>query len=363
MARSAAGCAAALILSGCQAPYVIKSAWSQMSLLNSRVPIEKTLAKTDLDAGVRRKLELAQKAKLFAEDTLGLKKTKNYLTYVELDRPYVSYVVSAAPKDRLEHHEWWFPFIGSVPYKGYFNPDDAKSEAKDLEAKGLDVFVRGVSAYSTLGWFNDPILSSMLRYSDYDLANTIIHETTHATLYIKSNADFNERLASFIGNIGADLFFTAIEGPSSSTVASARLEAEDEKLFSEFISRRIQTLKEWYESLRPTPAAESEEFLKKRQEKFRELSQGFETELAPKLQSERLRERLRSELNPDSLNNARLLLWKLYYYDLDDFERAYEKLGRDPKKFIEFAKTLESSKDPEVELRRFADENSKSSAK
>ena len=131
------------------------------------------------------------------------KKTKNYSTFVNLHRPYVTYIVSAAPKNELKYYTWYFPIIGSVPYKGYFNEAGANGEARDLASEGYDTYVRGVTAYSTLGWFKDPILSSMLAYSDYDMVNTIIHETVHTTIYIKSNANFNERLASYLGDLGA----------------------------------------------------------------------------------------------------------------------------------------------------------------
>lgn len=344
----------AMLCSACQAPYLVKSAWSQVGLLNSREPLEKVLAKPDLADAVRAKLLLARDAKLFAEAELGLKKTHNYESYVELGRSHVSYVVSAAPKNRLEHFEWWFPFVGSVPYKGYFNPDDAKEEAESLRKENLDVVVRGVSAYSTLGWFRDPILSSMLRYTDYDLANTIIHETVHATLYIKSNADFNERLATFIGNVGADLFFLKREGQISETLRLARSESEDEKLFTEFISKEIETLKMWYEKNSPIGSNLSSAFDENRHLQFKLIFDHFKNEVAPKLTNEKYRDRLLDELAPDKLNNARLLLWRLYFHDLGDFDRAYVKLDRSPSRFIEFAKSLESAQDPEAALKEFA---------
>ncbi|MBK7890383.1 MAG: aminopeptidase [Bdellovibrionales bacterium] len=342
------------LCSACQAPYLVKSAWSQVGLLNSREPLEKVLAKPELADAVRTKLLLARDAKLFAETELGLKKTQNYESYVELGRSHVSYVVSAAPKNRLEHFEWWFPFVGSVPYKGYFNPDDAKEEAESLRKENLDVVVRGVSAYSTLGWFRDPILSSMLRYTDYDLANTIIHEAVHATLYIKSNADFNERLATFIGNIGAELFFLKREGPSSETLKLAKSESEDERLFTDFISKEIETLKMWYEKNSPEDRDQSHAFDENRTIQFKLIFDHFKNEVAPKLTNEKYRERLSEELAPDKLNNARLLLWRLYFHDLGDFDRAYAKLDKNPSRFIEFAKSLESAKDPEVALKEFA---------
>jgi predicted aminopeptidase len=345
----------ATILAGCQAPYIMKSAWSQADLLVSRKSLERTLKSESLTVDERRKLELARDAKAFGERVLGLTKNSNYESYVKLDRPYVSYIVSAAEIDRLEQHLWHFPIIGQVPYKGFFNPDDAKDEAAELRTSGLDTYVRGVSAYSTLGWFDDPILSSMLRYSDYDLVNTIIHESVHATLYIKSQADFNERLATYIGNLGADLFFIEKEGTKSPTLESAKKETEDEAKFSKFISKEIDLLKKWYEDQAELLASNDTKvrgtFLEKRALRLAEIPSRFETELRPSLKSERYAAYLARELDKATLNNARLLAWKLYVYDLSDFDRAYNSLGRDPRKLIEFAKSLEKEKDPEAKLK------------
>ena len=165
---------------------------------------------------------------------------------MQLDGPYVTYVVSAAPKDELVAYKWWFPIVGSLPYKGFPEPTGAHAEADELNKKGLDAYIRGVSAYSTLGWFSDPILSSMLEYKDYDLVDTIIHETVHATIYIKSEADFNERLAVFIGHKGTEAFYRQREGQDSKTLKAMADDTYDERLFSEFIFGEMHDLEAWY---------------------------------------------------------------------------------------------------------------------
>lgn len=325
----------------------------------SRQSLEKTFARADLKPEERRKLELARDAKAFGERALGLKHNSNYNSFVELNRPYVSYVVSAAERDRLEQHLWSFPVVGEVPYKGFFNPEDANKEASTLNAHGFDTYVRGVSAFSTLGWFDDPILSSMLRYSNYDLVSTIIHESVHATLYIKSRADFNERLASFIGNIGADLFFEEREGKNSPTVAANRDENEDEALFSKFISAEIDLLKKWYEDQAPALASSDvrtrAQFFEDRGARLAEIPKRFESVLKPKIKSARYAKNLVRELDVATLNNARLLAWKVYVYDMSDFERLYVSLNREPRKLIEFAKSLEKESDPEAKVKSFGE--------
>jgi predicted aminopeptidase len=171
--------------------YLLKSAKGQINLFTSRVDIDEAIKDPHLNEKDRNKLQIAQEARKFAEQELGLKVTKNYTTFVQLHRPYVTYVVSAAPKWELKHHLWSFPILGKVPYKGFFDEKDAQEEAQELGRENLDTYTRGVSAYSTLGWFKDSVLSSMLTYEDHILLNTIIHETVHTKLYIKNSDDFN----------------------------------------------------------------------------------------------------------------------------------------------------------------------------
>lgn len=240
--KIAAAVGAAFLLSSCQINYIVKSAYNQFSMMNSQVSLEEAQKDPRLTEDQKRKIQLAQKAREFAETELSLKPTKNYTKFVLLDRPYVTYVVSAAPKWKLEAYKWHYPIVGSMPYKGFFNEEDAKKEQESLKEENLDTYMRGVSAYSTLGWFKDPLLSSMLQYKDYDLVNTIIHETVHATLYIKHEADFNERMAVFLGNKGAEMFYLKQEGPNSPTLATVKNENADDKLFSSWLSVKLKQL-------------------------------------------------------------------------------------------------------------------------
>jgi predicted aminopeptidase len=115
--------------------------------------------------------------------------------------------VSASKKDSFTFHLWWFPIVGEVPYKGFFEKEDAISQARDLEARGFETWVRGTDAFSTLGWFNDPVLSTTLKRPIVQIANTVIHETLHSTIWIPNHVDFNESLANFVGTEGAVQFF------------------------------------------------------------------------------------------------------------------------------------------------------------
>lgn len=325
----------------------MSSAYNQMKLLNSRVPIDEALKDPNISTEEKRKLELAQKARAFAENDLHLKPTQNYTSYVKLDRPYVTYVVSAAYKWELKHYQWSYPFVGKMPYKGYFNEPDAKAEETELKKEDLDTYMRGVSAYSTLGWFKDPLLSSMLRYKDYDLVNTIIHETVHATLYIKHEADFNERLANFLGNKGAELFYLKTEGPDSKTLAEVRKDNEDDKVFSQFISKELKDLDGWYKNL---PATERSE--EKRMARISEIQTRFKSDILPKMKTNNY-----EKFTKASLNNAKLLIYKTYMQDLSDFEKLYEISNRDVSVFVSRCKELEGASDPATKLREIISRN------
>lgn len=321
--------------------YLMKSGYGQMQLMHSREPVEKVLQDPSVSEEKKNKLRLAQEARLFAEKNLHLTPTKNYTSYVELNRPYVTYVVSAAQKWELKQYEWSYPFMGKMPYKGYFNEDDAQTEERQLQSEDLDTYMRGVSAYSTLGWFNDPILSSMLRYEDYDLVNTIIHETVHATLYIKNSADFNERLATFLGNKGAEQFYLSKEGANSPTLQKIKMENADQALFSHFISVELKNLEQWYKDL---PLAERLEA--RRTERIAKIQKDFSERVLPQLKTDSF-----IKFPEQKLNNARLLVYKTYMQDLQDFETLYGLLNQDYFRFIEQCKTLEKSSNPAEALK------------
>lgn len=332
-------------LSGCEFSYIVRSAFEQAKLLRARIPLDEAAADPRLTPEERRKLKLALEARKFAESDLGLKATRNYTTYVHLDRPYVSYVVSAAYKRELKQFMWSFPVVGSLPYKGFFSPEEADQERKRQDQKDLDTYVRGVSAYSTLGWFRDPLLSSMLKYEDSQLVNLIIHETTHATLFIQSNADFNERLATFLGNAGTEAFYLKKEGKNSPTLNQINLDTIDDKLFSNFLSAEVDQLRAWYESKKVKPLSNSE-FEAERQKQFDEIRERFKKNVVPRLRSNQY-----SGFQSRELNNAVLLALHTYYYDLSAFEAAFKKFDRDFRRFIAFCRELESAKDPDQKLK------------
>lgn len=331
------------LTSGCQLSYYAKSAYHQAQILAAREPVEKYLQQSTLTDEQKRKLALAVEARDFAIRKLGLSGKNNYTEFVQLDRPYVSWVVNAAHPWELKHHEFEYLVVGKMPYKGFFSESEAQAEKKILEKRGLDVHLRGVSAYSTLGWFDDPILSSMLQYKDHDLVNTIIHELVHATLYIKNSADFNERMAVFIGNLGTEMFYLEKEGPNSETFQKIKREYEDEKLFSKFISKELQSLEDFYKKL---PLDQKNAEIKK--QRLSEIKNRFQKEVRPYISENSF-----LAFEKKDFNNAYLILFKTYSQDLSLFEEAYLKLQSDLSQFLNKMRSLEKEKNPLDSLEKF----------
>lgn len=332
-----------LTLSSCQITYYMKSAWHQAKLLQQRQPLEKVLANPETPDEVKQKLTLAMEVRKFAEAELKLKPTKNYTSYVDLQRPYVSWVVGAAPAYELKHHLWSFPIVGDLPYKGFFSRAEAEAEASTFNQEEFDTYIRGVTAYSTLGWFEDPLLNTMMVYPSHELVNLVIHETVHATIYIKSQADFNERLATFIANKGTEVYYTQREGAQSPTISLIRNEAADEKLFSEFLSRELDELKKWYEGHRPQVTRELKE------KRLQEIGSNFETAILPRMKTDQFK-----HFSRQKFNNAQLLSLKTYVYDLSDFERVFGVFEGNFERFLKFCKSLENEKDPETIVKNFS---------
>ena len=332
------------LTSGCQITYYMKSAWNQARILDKRIPIETALKNPKLSTQVKNKLRLAQEAREFAEKNLKLKTTDNYTSYVDIKRPYVSWIVRVSPAYQLQHHYFKFPFIGKLPYKGFFSKEEAEQEAAKFPPKKFDTYVRGVTAYSTLGWFDDPILNTMIKYKEDELVALIIHETVHATIYLKGQADFNERLATFISHHGTKLFYLAKEGEHSPTLKLIKDKYTDRKLFSKFISQQIDSLKKWYSDNHGHVSPEM------KKNRLNKIIQKFKQDILIKRKTKNFTDFTRQQ----SLNNAILLSYKTYVYDLEDFERGFKHFDKNFDRFIEFCKSLKKVKDAEAELKKIA---------
>jgi predicted aminopeptidase len=235
-----AAVALGLGLSGCATGYVLRAAYEEARLLWRREPIAELLQSDELDPATRDKLELVLAARRFAADELGLAVGGSYTTFARVDAAQIIHAVSAAPRDKLVPYTWWFPIVGRVPYRGYFDRADAEALAAELARQGYDTLVRPAVAFSTLGWFDDPLLSTLLRADEAQLAETVLHELTHNTLYVPGHAAFNESFATFVGLRGAAAFFTARAEPERAALSEQRW--GDALQFSRFLAAAIARL-------------------------------------------------------------------------------------------------------------------------
>jgi predicted aminopeptidase len=196
----------ALLLAGCCALlascYVMQATTGEWRVLRARVPIDKLVADPGTPPALRTRLEQVQAAREFASRELGLPDNRSYRSYADIGRPYVVWNVVATPEFSLRPKRWCFPVAGCVAYRGYFSERRAREFAAALAVRGYDVVVEGVPAYSTLGKFADPVLSSMLPYGDDELAATIFHELAHQLLYVKDDSRFNEAFATTVEEEG-----------------------------------------------------------------------------------------------------------------------------------------------------------------
>lgn len=193
--------AGAVLLAGC-AGYYLQAAAGQLALMRSRVPLEQVLADPGTPGELRRQLLVVDDALVYARAELGLGQAGSYRQYADLRRPYVVWNVFAAPEFSLEPKEWCYPVAGCAAYRGWFSEDRARSSAAELAARGNDVFVGGVAAYSTLGWFDDPVLSTMLGDDDPALAGILFHELAHQRFYVPGDTLFNEGFATLVEQAG-----------------------------------------------------------------------------------------------------------------------------------------------------------------
>ena len=225
-----------LLGSGCRLSYLVHVAEGQMELLNGAVPINKALDTEPFTPEQRNKLLLVSQIKAFGEKDLGLEKTSNYETvYPHSDRNPI-FMVSASKKDAFSLKTWWFPIVGDLPYLGFFDLKEAREERARLVYENMDVYLGRAEAYSTLGWFKDPVTMNLIDGTTPRLVNTLLHEMTHATLYVNGQGAFNEGLAVLVGKVGAIQFFEKNFGAEHPFTIEARDALADERLFSGFLN-------------------------------------------------------------------------------------------------------------------------------
>ncbi len=192
-----------LTLLGCASlSYYSQTAGGHIELMHKRVPLQQALADPDIRPATRERLQQVEQIRSFAIASLGLPDNGSYRSYADLERPYVLWNVFASPPFELKAIQSCFPLVGCLSYRGYYAESEARAHAEELRAQGHDVYVGGVAAYSTLGWFSDPVLNTMLRWSETELAAVIFHELAHQKLYVRDDSSFNESFATAVQEEG-----------------------------------------------------------------------------------------------------------------------------------------------------------------
>ncbi|HIF05376.1 MAG TPA: hypothetical protein EYQ64_00020 [Gemmatimonadetes bacterium] len=308
------------LASGCSPMYVIRAGIAEAKILRARRPIPDVILDPTTDERTKTKLTFVMEARNYAIEEVKLDVGRSYTSYTQLESDTLALVLSAAHQAQLTPRTWWFPIVGSVPYKGYFSENAATREQAKLEEDGFDTFLRPTAAFSTLGWFADPLLSTLIRLDEVDLVETVLHELSHNHLFVKGQVRFNESYATFVGRAGAVEFFCTREGGGPDTVKCLRAQARwrDHRRFEAFIEGLVEALQVVYQDT--TLAHETK--LVERERIFDEHLEIFRTEVQPSFEASTYQSFL---VTP--LNNATLLTRIRYHHRLQDFQTLLEREG------------------------------------
>jgi len=313
-----------LFVTGCSPGYYIRAGIEQARILSRREPIENLLKSTQTDPDLRAKLQMVTDVREFSK-TLGMTPDGSYTQYASVDRDVLVWVLSAAPATSLKQYEWYFPFVGSVPYKGFFLKHQAERDALRLEDRGLDTYLRGSPAYSTLGWFDDPLLSTVTKYDQLSLAMVVFHEILHTSLWINSRVSFNETLASFVGAAAAGEFFDQTQPPDLQLSKLSIDVWQDAIVYANFLQEVYSRLDNLYNS---RDTGSESVLIEEKAVIFSEAAKRW-LETKNQLKTNRYVDAF------DGLNNASLLAEKVYHERPEVFWHLYNSNGNSLKRFLD----------------------------
>lgn len=304
--------------------YLSRAAYEEARMLARRQPIAVLAVRESTEPALRAKLALVQEARRFAIDSLRLKAEESFTTFSQLDRDTLVLVVSAAYRDRLERKTWWFPVVGRFPYKGFFDFEEARKTAEALKADGFDVTVGPSSAFSTLGWFNDPLVSTTVKADSVTLVNTVLHELLHTTFFAKGQVSFNESFATFVGGRGAVHFFRA-KGDSA-LLRRAQDDWQDDLLLGAFWERTAREIDSVFTAF---PDSATAQRIAARDTVYARARRRLIDSVGPQLRGYPV-----GWVERVPLNNAVLLSRRVYAERLDRFDSVYAAAGGDIREAI-----------------------------
>jgi predicted aminopeptidase len=336
-----------LLCALCFQCYYVRQGVALLDVYATAQDIDRLLAENRLPAEERNLLEQVKAIKHFAVVSLGLAENKNYSSYIRLNRNYLASVVSACASLSFKQYVWDYPFVGKLPYKGYMNEEESGREADTLRTEGYDVYVRRVDAFSTLGLLQDPVFSFMRYYPSYALAELILHEQTHATVFLDNQATFNENLASFVGGEGMQRYIKETYGEAGEEYRIALALDHDRNAFTEAMRELYQRLSHLYET---TPAPDDRAAEKGRiiDQWKKEFSAGYK---------EKFRTDLYAKFTEVDINNAMIMTYMNYTEHSGEMRELYDGCGKDLALFVRLAKRLpKNEKNPIAALRKLIDE-------
>lgn len=318
--------------------YGIRQGVGQLHIVNNARPIAEVLADTTFPDSLKPKLLLIQEIKKFAVDSLGINESDNYTEVYDQKGEPAMYVVTACDPYQMKPYEWHFPFLGKFSYKGYFSKERAMEEEERLKAEGLDTELGTAKAWSTLGWFKDPILSEMLQDEPGKIARLIIHELTHGTLYIKDSVEYNENLATFVGDQGSVLFLKYKYGVESKEMSDYIGHIGDVQRYSDHILKGLSSLQKLYASADFIALDTAQKNLQKNNLIHVILMSADTISFYDKSRFNRV-------LSPDfTANNTFFLTYMMYREDQNVFEEEFKtKFNSDFKKYLAYLKGRYSS--------------------
>lgn len=307
--------------------YLTRAGFEETRILEARRPIAEVVRDPGTTPVLRRQLQLVLDTRDYAAH-LGLAAKQTYTTFADVGRDTLLLNLSAAPKDCICPYTWKYPIVGRIPYKGFFDVRAARREADRLAARGYDIYLRPAAAFSTLGWFNDPLLSTALTPDSVELASLVFHEIAHNSLYVKSATPFNESFAQLVGYRAAEHFFRDRGDSAAAQRAADRW--HDEIVLGAYYDSLVNRLNTFY-ATHPGPAALDSG----RAEAARWAREQLEGPVGSRLRTYRI-----ARLSERPINNAQLVGARIYRTHLDLFDRWYEQHDRDVSRSVSALRDL-----------------------